>query len=1125
MAKENLNVRLKITADGKKARAEISGVADSTRRVGTAAEKAAGQTEGFFDGLLPAGKLALSFNEIAEAGERLSGLAQDVIALGDSYRSLTARIANTAGSQEQAVEIMERLGAIARSTHAPLEDTAELYARLAQATKDAGVSQEELLSFTAAVNDAMRVSGTSATEAAGALTQLSQALASGALRGDEFNSVNEQMPVIMDALAASLGKSRGELREMAEQGELTSERVLRAVLGMAGEWHAAAAGMPATLRQAITDLESAWQEYLGQSESVGAASEAIAAAIGLVADHLAELIDAAAAAALAALPALLAKTAQSMAGLVTNARQAAAAAREQASATAAQVAAARESALADEISAKAKLHVATVSRQAAAADLARARAQEAEARATQKAAAEVAVYGAQRAGVERQATAATNLRVAAEKRLSQATMEMTAATAAYNKAAAATVATQTAATASSGRLKTALRAMADPMNLLNAGMAAFTGWEIGAWARRNFAIVRKAGVFMVEQMAAGFEVLRTGWELFKAVFADGTLEEAWQRHIERSEEMREIFAQMYKDAELTDERLAKLGETTDEAGAGFRSLGAATKAAAAAQDPLAGAMKSLGVDLDELRTGLDRTSRRIITDFDAIVSGAGMMGDTVRESGAIIVAALEQAAAKTEGLRVLSATVAALARAEQEGALAGAELARAKALVADRAGELIAQLREEGRETADTRREVERLRERLDALGGKDVDIDIHVRTNRAEEALDRIKDKTDRVAEGTKNADSVQQQFQGHLAATGDTMEGWGAGLAFLKHMQEYIAGARDRMAELSEGTAELFDQLIDAWEGRQFGAWRRGIRAAQDETAELGQEIKRLRQEMMFTPGTLGKWFRQVGVAAAEAKRAYLEQTESAQAMIRTMEEWGETDAAVSADIVRDARAMADGYALLDRQTLDRLEAQIDRVTAANERMADSARSALERYQDLVDRQAGDELAIAERERARALRELEEQLAEARKANNLEAIRELEQAMELARRYHDEELRALRERLEAERAITGERERRSGAEAPPGGVHALPAGAEPPAEPRPAAPGQPPPRTLPASPLPPESRDRERAGSPPPLMTLRLESADAAAPAAELLGDEEQVRRLVETLERAGMTALRAY
>ncbi|MDQ9670831.1 tape measure protein, partial [Serratia marcescens] len=74
-------------------------------------------------------------------------------------------------------------------------------------------------------NKAAIVSGATAEESTNAIIQLSQGLASGTLRGEEFNSVSEQMPRIMEMLEKSLGKTRGELRAMAEQGMLTTQVV------------------------------------------------------------------------------------------------------------------------------------------------------------------------------------------------------------------------------------------------------------------------------------------------------------------------------------------------------------------------------------------------------------------------------------------------------------------------------------------------------------------------------------------------------------------------------------------------------------------------------------------------------------------------------------------------------------------------------------------------------------------------------------------------------------------------------------------------------------------------------------------------------------------------------------
>ena len=132
----------------------------------------------------------------------------------------------------------------------------------------------------------MVVSGANAQEASAAIIQLSQGMASGTLRGEEFNSVAEQAPVILEMLQKSLGKTRGELRKMAEDGELTTEVVLRAVRESAEGVQAQYDQMPKTIGRAVNELTNAWMQFIGQTDGALSASSVAATVISTLAQNL-----------------------------------------------------------------------------------------------------------------------------------------------------------------------------------------------------------------------------------------------------------------------------------------------------------------------------------------------------------------------------------------------------------------------------------------------------------------------------------------------------------------------------------------------------------------------------------------------------------------------------------------------------------------------------------------------------------------------------------------------------------------------------------------------------------------------------------------------------------------------
>lgn len=176
--------------------------------------------------------------------------------LSDDAANLRARLQLVSRSQEDFNGALTRLFDIAQSRGQSFTQTAELYTKLAQATKEAGTSQEALLQVTQAVNDAVALSGATADSANAALIQLGQGLASGTLRGEELNSVLEQTPMLADAIAKGMGITRGELRKYGEEGRITAEAVINALLSQRDVLAQQAETLPATFGRAFARLRN-----------------------------------------------------------------------------------------------------------------------------------------------------------------------------------------------------------------------------------------------------------------------------------------------------------------------------------------------------------------------------------------------------------------------------------------------------------------------------------------------------------------------------------------------------------------------------------------------------------------------------------------------------------------------------------------------------------------------------------------------------------------------------------------------------------------------------------------------------------------------------------------------------
>lgn len=221
----------------------------------------------------------------------IQGLARTV----DQYANLSARIRLATRDSTEFAAVQSRLLAIAQETSAPLQSTVTLYSRTASALRDLGGTQGEVLELTETINKAFAVSGATIQEQNASIIQLSQGLAAGALRGEEFNSVNEQAPRIMQALADSLGVTRGQLRALAFDGKLTSDVIREALSGeqaqkIADEY----SKIPITLGRAFQQLGNAFLVAVGQLDQARGYSAGLAQAVLWVADNMDTLVKVAA---------------------------------------------------------------------------------------------------------------------------------------------------------------------------------------------------------------------------------------------------------------------------------------------------------------------------------------------------------------------------------------------------------------------------------------------------------------------------------------------------------------------------------------------------------------------------------------------------------------------------------------------------------------------------------------------------------------------------------------------------------------------------------------------------------------------------------------------------------------
>ena len=228
---------------------------------------------------------------LAAAGaNQFAGMAKSLAQTADQVSNLRARMELVTGAGKDFGVAWEGVQRVALQTHSALEETGALFTRIAQVGKEAGLStqqaSEQSLRLTQAINQAAQLSGASAEASSAAITQLIQGLQSGALRGDEFNSVMEQAPRLAKALADGLGVTTGELRKMAEAGALTSTAVIGALKGQSDTLKKEFESLPPTVGRALQDLSTQWTLYVAELDKGNGASAGAAQAIGLLAGNL-----------------------------------------------------------------------------------------------------------------------------------------------------------------------------------------------------------------------------------------------------------------------------------------------------------------------------------------------------------------------------------------------------------------------------------------------------------------------------------------------------------------------------------------------------------------------------------------------------------------------------------------------------------------------------------------------------------------------------------------------------------------------------------------------------------------------------------------------------------------------
>ncbi|SMH62837.1 tape measure protein [Azospirillum agricola] len=303
---DNLRIAIRLVADGSAFVGDVRLARDEITRLGTAAGatdtalgahgRAVARLGGEMDALSARSRavqeaqsgVARTMGMLTSAALALTASLSTakLVEYADAWSSTASRLRLVTNGADELHAAQQRLFEVAQRTRLSFEATTDTYARFARATQTLHVSGADLLRVTESINKAVAISGGPAASAEAALFQLGQAMASGVLRGEELNSVMEQTPRVAEAIAAGMGRTIGELRQLAEQGKLTADVVFKALLSQGAALDREFAQVTPTVASAFVTLQNAVQKYVGEADQSIGATRALAGSIDTLARNL-----------------------------------------------------------------------------------------------------------------------------------------------------------------------------------------------------------------------------------------------------------------------------------------------------------------------------------------------------------------------------------------------------------------------------------------------------------------------------------------------------------------------------------------------------------------------------------------------------------------------------------------------------------------------------------------------------------------------------------------------------------------------------------------------------------------------------------------------------------------------
>ncbi len=210
----------------------------------------------------------------------------NVIHQADSWNQVNARLKQASTSTDDFAVSQKSLFEVSQRTGTAFADNANLFSRSSASMREFGYSSSDVLGVTEALALGLQLSGAGAAEASSVITQFSQALGQGVLRGEEFNSVNENGDRVIRALATGMGVARKDLKAMADQGLLTIDKVVPALISQLGALQGEFKDLPGSVSRATTTVSNSFQAWVGGMDGATGSTKILARAVTFVAENM-----------------------------------------------------------------------------------------------------------------------------------------------------------------------------------------------------------------------------------------------------------------------------------------------------------------------------------------------------------------------------------------------------------------------------------------------------------------------------------------------------------------------------------------------------------------------------------------------------------------------------------------------------------------------------------------------------------------------------------------------------------------------------------------------------------------------------------------------------------------------